>query len=319
MRILRGLTGLVLIAALAAACSSGGGAASASAPASAAAPTPAASEGSSTAPSTAPSASPDACAPENLALTTAGTLTIGADNPSYPPFFEPSDTNADPWELGDPTNGKGFEGAVAYALAEEMGFPKEQVTWVAAPFNTVIQPGPKDFDIYLTQVSYSPQRAEAVDLSDGYYNVAQSVVALKDSKLAKATTIADLKDATFGAQVGTTSLQTIEDLVAPSKEPKVYDSNDAAVKALKNGQIDGLVVDLPTAFYVTAVQVPNGVIVGQFAPGAEAEHYSVLLDKGSALTACVNAAIGRLTDSGKLAAITQEWLADKADAPVFQP
>ncbi len=319
MRTLRGLTGLVLIAAVAAACSTGSGASPSAAAASQAPSVAPSIEAPSTAPSTAPSASADACAPEALALMAPGTLTIGADNPSFPPFFEPSESNPDPWELGDPTNGKGFESAVAYALAEEMGFTKDQVTWVAAPFNTVIQPGPKDFDIYLTQVSYSPERAEAVDLSDGYYDVAQSVVALKDNKLAKATTIAGLKDFTFGAQVGTTSLQTIEDIVAPSKEPKVYDTNDAAIKALKNGQIDGLVVDLPTAFYVTAVQVDDGVIVGQFAPGAEAEHYSVLLDKGNPVTACVNAAIGRLTESGKLAAITQEWLADKADAPVFQP
>jgi polar amino acid transport system substrate-binding protein len=320
MRTVRGLTGLVLVAAIAAACSTGGGAS----PSAAAAPTPAASvDASAPAPSTAtsaePSASADACAPETLALKVPGTLTISADNPSYPPFFEPSDNNPDPWELGDPTNGKGFESAVAFALAQEMGFPADKVTWVPTPFNNAIQPGPKDFDIYLTQVSYSPERAQAADLSDGYYNVAQSVVGLKDNKIAKAKSIADLKGYKFGAQVGTTSLQTIQDVVAPNAEPKVYDSNDAAIEALKNGQIDGLVVDLPTAFYVTAVQVDDGIIVGQFAPGPEAEHYSVLLDLGSPLTACVNAAIGRLTDSGKLAAITQKWLADKADAPVFTP
>jgi len=133
------------------------------------------------------------------------------------------------------------------------------------------------------------------------------------------TTISGLKDFTFGAQVGTTSYQLIQDVIAPTKEAKVYDTNDAAVEALGNGQIDGLVVDLPTAFYVTAVQVPDGVIVGQFAPTSDAEHYSVVLDKGSSLTPCVNAAIGRLKDSGQLASITQEWLADKANAPVFQP
>jgi polar amino acid transport system substrate-binding protein len=323
MRTVRGLTGLVLVAAIAAACSTGGGAspsAAASAAASSAAASPAASvDASAVAPSAEPSASADACAPDTLALKTPGTLTISADNPSYPPFFEPSDNNPDPWELGDPTNGKGFESAVAFALAQELGFAADKVTWIPTPFNNAIQPGPKDFDIYLTQVSYSPERAQAADLSDGYYNVAQSVVALKDNKIAKAKSVADLKGYKFGAQVGTTSLQTIEDVIAPSAEPKVYDSNDAAIEALKNGQIDGLVVDLPSAFYVTAVQVDNGIIVGQFAPGAEAEHYSVLLDLGSPLTACINAAIGRLTDSGKLAAITQKWLADKADAPVFTP
>jgi polar amino acid transport system substrate-binding protein len=322
MRIAKGLIAPILVAALAAACSSGGGAAtpSAAAPtAVATAPASVAAPSASAAASPVPSASPDACAPDKLALKTAGKLTLSADNPAYPPFFQESSPNPGDWALGDPTNGKGFEGAFAAALAQEMGFTPDQVTWVPTQFNNAIQPGPKAFDLYLSQVSYSPERATAVDLSDGYYNVAQSVVALKNNNIAKATTISGLKDAVFGAQVGTTSLQTIQDTIAPTQDPKVYDTNDAAVKALKNGQIEGLVVDLPTAFYVTSVQVPKATIVGQFAPGPQAEHYSVLLDKGSALTACVNAAIGRLTDSGKLASITQEWLADKANAPVFQP
>ena len=311
---MRTLTRLTMLAALAAtlgACSAGASSAPTSAPSVAVTP----------APTEAPTATPDPCAAANLATLTSGTLTVGADNPAYPPYFEIPDPipSGSPWELGDPTSGNGLESATAYAIAKALGFDATAVKWVVVPFNNAIQPGTKDFDIYLTQVSYSPERAQAVDLSDGYYDVAQSIVSLKDNKLAKATSIAALKDYRFGAQVGTTSLQTIQDVVAPSADPKVYDSNDAAIEALKNGQIDGLVVDLPTAFYVTAVQVDNGVIVGQFAPGAEAEHYSVLLDKDSALTACVNAAIGRLTDSGKLASITQEWLADKADAPVFQP
>ncbi len=277
------------------------------------------SEAATEAPTEAPTPTLDACAAENLAVMTPGMLTIGADNPAYPPYFEPSDSNPAPWELGDPTNGMGFESAVAYAIADEMGFPAGQVTWVVTPFTQAIQPGPKDFDLYLTQVSYSEDRAQAVDLSDGYYDVAQSVVALQGSDLSKVTTISGLKDFTFGAQVGTTSYQLIQDVIAPTKEAKVYDTNDAAVTALGNGQIDGLVVDLPTAFYVTAAQVEDGVIVGQFPPTADAEHFSVVLDKGSSLTSCVNAAIGRLKDSGQLAAITQEWLADKAKAPVFQP
>jgi polar amino acid transport system substrate-binding protein len=313
MRIARGLAALTLVAAVAAACSSGGGAASPS-PVVTAAPTPP----PTTAPAT-PSPTPDACAPANLALKTPGKLTIGADNPAFPPFFEASDTNPDPWENGDPTNGQGFEGAFAAALAQEMGFAKDAVTWTAVQFNNAIKPGPKSFDVYITQVSYSPERAQAVDMSDGYYNVAQSLVALKDNKLSKATSIAAMKDFRYGAQVGTTSLKTIQDVIAPTKDPAIYDTNDAAIAALKNGQIDGLVVDLPSAFYVTSVQAQDGVIVGQFAPAPEAEHYSVVLDKGSPLTACVNAAIGRLTAGGKLASITKEWLADKADAPILQP
>jgi polar amino acid transport system substrate-binding protein len=311
MRTTTGLSALALVAVLAAACSSG----------STATPTPtvAPTAASTAAPTEAPSPSADACAPDKLALKTAGKLTIGADNPAYPPFYQPSETNPDPWELGDPTNGQGFEGAFAAALATEMGFTKDTTTWVAVPFNNAIAPGPKDFDLYITQVSYSADRAKAVDLSDGYYDVAQSVVGIKDKPISKVTTISGLKSFQFGAQVGTTSLNLINTVIAPTKEAKIYDTNDAAVAALKNGQIDGLVVDLPTAFYVTAVQVDTGVIVGQFAPTGEAEHYSVALNKGSALTPCVNAAIGRLKDSGKLASITQEWLADKANAPVFQP
>jgi polar amino acid transport system substrate-binding protein len=311
MRTTAGLTALALVAVVAAACTGG------STPT--AAPTAAPTSALTPAPTEAPSPSADACAPGSLALKTAGKLTIGVDNPAYPPFYLPSDTNPDPWELGDPTNGKGFEGAFDAALATELGFAKDTTSFVAVPFNNAIAPGPKDFDVYVTQVSYNAERAQAVDLSDGYYDVAQSVVAIKGKPIANATTIAGLKDYQFGAQVGTTSLNLINTVIAPTKEAKVYDSNDAAIAALKNGQIEGLVVDLPSAFYVTSVQVDTGVIVGQFAPTGEAEHYSVALDKGSPLTPCVNAAIGRLKDSGKLAAITQEWLADKANAPVFQP
>jgi polar amino acid transport system substrate-binding protein len=312
MRTVKGVTALALVAAFAAACSSGAASPSA---APSAEPTPVPSD--LVAPTEAPT--PDACAPENLALKTAGTLTIGADNPAFPPYYEPSETNTEPWELGDPTNGQGFEGAFAAALATELGFSADTMTWIVTLFNNAIQPGPKDFDLYITQVSYSAERAQAVDLSDGYYDVAQSVVAAKDGPLAAVTTIAGLKEFKFGAQVGTTSLQTIETVIAPTQEASVFDTNDAAVEALKNGQIDGLVVDLPTAFFVTAVQVEDGVIVGQFPAPEGGEHFSVVLDLGSTLTPCVNAAIGRLKDAGTLEAITTEWLADKANAPVFQP
>lgn len=315
MRTLRGLAGLAFVTAFAAACSAGGGATPSAAAAASAAPTV---EAPSTA-SVAPSPSADACAAENLALKTAGKLTIGADNPAYPPYFEPSDTNPDPWELGDPTNGKGFESAVGFAIADEMGFAKDAVTWIYAGFNNAIAPGPKDFDMYISQVSYSPERAQAIDISDGYYDLTQSLVVPAKSKFAKAATIADLKDMQLGAQVGTTSLKTITDVVAPSKEPKVYDSNDAAVAALQNGQIDGLVVDLPTASYVSGVQLSDGIIVGQFADSAAGEHFGAALDKDSPLTACVNAAIGRLDAAGTLNALATQWLPDLVSVPVFQP
>lgn len=298
-----------------AACSSGGASPSASAAASAS-PSAAASTPASASPSA------DACAKDSLATLTAGKLTIGTDNPAYPPYFEiPDGTATAPWELGDPTNGKGFEGAFAYALAEQLGFAKEDVVWVVVLFDNAIAPGPKSFDLDINQVSFTPERAQAVDMSDGYYTLNQSIVALKDNGLASAKTVADLKAFKFGAQAGTTSLATITDVIAPTAEAMIYNTNDDAIAGLNAKQIDGLVVDLPTAFYVTSAQVENSVIVGQFPPptGADAEHASVVLAKDSPLTACVNDAIAELESDGTLDAITKEWLSDKASAPVFQP
>jgi polar amino acid transport system substrate-binding protein len=287
-----------------------------------AAPSVAASTAPSASASVEPSASPDACAKDSLTLKTAGKLTIGTDNPAYPPYFDIPEAGAPkPWELGDPTDGKGFESAFAYALAEKLGFAKDGVTWIVVPFDNSFAPGDKPFDIDINQVSYDPERAKAVDLSDGYYFVNQSIVALKANPLASVTTIAGMKDFKFGAQVGTTSLNTINEQIAPTAAAKVYTTNDEAIAGLKAKQIDGLVVDLPTAFYVTAAQVENSVIVGQFpAPsGAGAEHFSVVLAKDSPLTACVNNAIAALKSDGTLDAITKEWLSDKASAPVLTP
>lgn len=269
-----------------------------------------------------PSAVADACARDNLVTKTAGKLTIGADNPAFPPYFDPpveGETATPPWELGDPTNKRGFEAAVAWAIAGELGFADADVTFIPVKFDLSFAPGPKDFDIYLSQVSFVPERAEGADLSDGYYSLNQSLVAIEGSPIASAESVAELKDFKFGAQVGTTSLAFIQDQIQPTQEPLVYDTNDAAIEALGNGQIDGLVVDLPTAFFVTAVQLENGVIVGQFPPAAgEQEHFSVVLELDSALTECVNGAIAALQESGDLEAITQEWLADKVNAPVLE-
>jgi polar amino acid transport system substrate-binding protein len=265
---------------------------------------------------------PDACAKDNLVTKTAGKLTIGADNPAFPPYFDPpaeGETATAPWELGDPTNKRGFEAAVAWAIAGELGFADADVTFIPVKFDLSFAPGPKDFDIYLSQVSFVPARAEGADLSDGYYSLNQSLVAIEGSLIASAETLAELKSFKFGAQVGTTSLAFIQDQIKPTQEPLVYDTNDAAIEALGNGQIDGLVVDLPTAFFVTAVQLENGVIVGQFPPAAgEQEHFSVVLELDSALTGCVNNAIAALKANGELEAITKEWLADKVNAPVLE-
>jgi polar amino acid transport system substrate-binding protein len=213
-----------------------------------------------------------------------------------------------------------IQSAVAYAVAEELGFAEDKVTWVAVKFDNAYAPGPKTFDFDINQVSYTPERAQTADLSDGYYFLSQALVAVAGTPIADARSIADLTGYQFGAQAGTTSYDTIVNVILPTKEPRVYDSNDAAIEALKNTQIDGLVVDLPTAFFVTAVQVENGVIVGQFPPTVgEQEHFSLVLAKDSPLTACVNHALGALKADGTLEQITQEWLADKVNAPVLQP
>ena len=338
MRTPKAIVGLALAAAFAAACTSGSAATplASTTPVPSAAPTAAASvapseaASSSAAPTTAPTPVPtqNACAPSNLTLKTAGKLTIGTDNPAYPPYFAPSSPNPKPWQLGDPTNQQGFEAAVAYAVAKQLGFTPDQVAWTVVPFDNSYQPGAKPFDFYIAQVSYTDARAKAVDMSDGYYFVAQSVVALKTSPLASVTTTSGLKSFKFGAQVGTTAYDTIKNTIqVPSSQISVYNSNDAAIKALQAKQIDGLVVDLPTAFYVTAAQIVDAKgnalanIVGQFpaASGPTAEHFSLVLGKGSPLTSCVNQAIAAITADGTLAQITQTWLADKANAPVLQP
>ena len=260
--------------------------------------------------------SADPCAKDQLQLVNDGTLTIGTDNPAYPPWF--GGTPQGQWKISDPASGKGFESAVAFAVAKEMGFAPDEVEWTVVPFNNSFKPGPKDFDFDINQISYTPKRAQSVDFSDSYYDVNQSVVALKDSSIANGTSLADLKDATLGAPVGTTSYDYITQNIQPSKQPQVYDTLDAGVAALKAHQIDGLVVDLPTAFFVTAVQVPNGKIVGQFPTVGSQEYFGMVLPKDSPLTECVDEALAHLKDSGELAQIQQTWLSDKASAPVLQ-
>jgi polar amino acid transport system substrate-binding protein len=261
-------------------------------------------------PGTTAEATPEACATENLETMTAGTLTIGADNPAFPPYFQPSDpaVEGSEWEIGEPTNGQGLEAATAYAVAEQLGFTADQVTWVPVPFNNAIQPGPKDFDIYLTQVSYSAERAQAVDLSDGYFDLNQAVIGNAGTPIDEVTTVAGLKEFKLGAPVGTTSYQYIIDNIQPSQDPAVYDSLDAAIAALNAGQVDGVVVDLPTAFFAIAVQLDNGTIVGSLPTVGEVEHFSILLNLGSSLTPCVNAAIAAIKDNGTLDGIVEEWI-----------
>ncbi|MGH3331248.1 MAG: ABC transporter substrate-binding protein, partial [Nocardioidaceae bacterium] len=197
-----------------------------------------------------------ACKPENLPLKTKGQLTVATSSPAYEPWFVDN----------DPSNGKGYESAVAYAVAEELGFSKDQVTWVDVPFNNSYAPGAKDFDFDVNQISITPARAKVVDFSDGYYQAAQGVIVLKGSEAAKATSLADLKDLKLGAQTGTTSLTAINDVIQPTQEPLVFDDTNAAKQALLNKQVDAILADLPTAFIITAVEIPQGTIVGQLQP-----------------------------------------------------
>ncbi|HEX2883327.1 MAG TPA: ABC transporter substrate-binding protein [Candidatus Limnocylindria bacterium] len=265
----------------------------------------------------------DACQPDSLDTLAGGRLTIGTDNPAFPPYWaepEEGEEATEPWELGDPYNKRGFEGAVAWAVAEELGFAEDDVDFVAVPFDNSFAPGEKDFDFYLAQVSYTPERAEQVDMSDGYYFSNQSLVANADTPITEIASIEDLKEYRLGAQVGTTAFTYIEEQIQPDTEAAVYNSNDAAIAALNAGQIDGIVVDLPTAFFITAVQMETGVVVGQFPPaeGEDQEYFSLVLEKDSPLTDCVNQAIASLWESGELDAITEEWMSENTGVPVLE-
>jgi polar amino acid transport system substrate-binding protein len=253
--------------------------------------------------------SAEQCATDSLPVLEPGTLTVGTDSPAYEPWFSGN----------DPTNGKGYESAVAYAVAEELGFSADQVTWVKVPFNSSYKPGPKDFDFDINQISITPERAEVVDFSDGYYEASQAVIALDDSAIADATTVAELADHDLGAQTGTTSLTVIRDVVQPAEDPAVFEDTNAAKQALLNGQVDGILADLPTAFYITAVEIPKATLIGQFRPETgEPEEFGMLFEKGSELVPCVNEALATLREDGTLDDIEQQWLSDVVDVPELQ-
>jgi polar amino acid transport system substrate-binding protein len=255
------------------------------------------------------SASGPACSPASLQTRTGGVLTVGADQPVYEPWFVNN----------DPTNGKGFEDAVAYAVAAKLGYPKSAVKWARVGFDAAIQPGPKKFDMDLDEFSITNARKKAVDFSSPYYDVTQTVITTKGSKADGVTTLAGLRNLQLGAQVGTTSYSAITDVIKPSKQPRVYNTNDDAKAALENGQIDGLVVDLPTAFFITSAQLKNGVIVGQLPQsGGTPEQFGIVLDKGSPLTTCVSKAVDALRSDGTLQHIQDKWLAETGGAPVLK-
>lgn len=245
------------------------------------------------------------CTPDTLETKTAGTLTVATDSPAFPPYVIDD----------DPTNGEGFESAVAYAVADQLGYTEDQVEWIRVPFNSTYAPGPKKFDFDVNQVSITEERAQNVDFSSPYYTTPQGVLVAGDSEYADATTLADLKDARIGVQVGTTSLDAVNDVIAPTQEPRVYDTSNDVVAALTNGQVDAIVTDLPTTIYLRDAEVEGSVLVGQFAaPGGD--EWGAVLEKDSPITECVSQAIDTLRDSGELQQITDEWIG--AEAPQLQ-
>jgi polar amino acid transport system substrate-binding protein len=255
------------------------------------------------------------CEKGSLDLVTAGQLTIGTDNPAFPPWFEGTG-EFEPWDPTTEPTKKGYEQEVAYAIASELGFTDAEVKWVVVPFNQSFRPGPKRFDFDINQISYSPERASAVDFSDSYYDVEQAIVTVEGSEIANASSIADLKDAKLGAQIGTTSLDAINDTIQPSQEPSVYDTNNDAISGLKARQIDGIVADFPTTLFMAAVQLDNGKVVGRLAAPPGGEYFGVVLERGSSLTRCVNEAIVAIKENGTLDRLEQEWLT--GSAPVLE-
>jgi polar amino acid transport system substrate-binding protein len=249
-----------------------------------------------------------ACTPDSLETLESGTLTIATDEPAY-----------EPWFSGDePENGEGFEAAVAYAVAEQLGYAEDEVTWTRVPFNAAIQPGARPFDFDINQFSITDERKQAVDFSSPYYTASQAVITTAGSAADGATTVDDLKGLRIGAQVATTSLNVLTDVIDPDAGPVVFNSNDDAKLALQNGQVDAIVVDLPTAFFITAAELDNGVIVGQLENSGEGgDSFGLLLEKGSPLTDCVSQAVDALREDGTLADLEEKWLSEVADAPVL--
>ena len=241
---------------------------------------------------------------------TADELTVATGEPAF-----------EPWVIGDaPESGEGFEAAVAYAVAREMGFTEDQVTWVRTTFDEAIQPGAKNFDFNLQQYSITPERSETISFSDPYYSSNQAIVALAGSPAEGATTVADLKDVKFGAQAGTTSLGFITDVIEPDAEPFVYDDNVGAKAALEADQIDAIVVDLPTALFISAVEIEGSSVVGQFpaAAGGTTDDFGLVFEKDNPLVECANAALATLRESGELQEITDQWLVTADVAPVIE-
>ncbi|QCB92869.1 transporter substrate-binding domain-containing protein [Cellulomonas shaoxiangyii] len=240
------------------------------------------------------------------ATVTEGVLTVATSRPAY-----------EPWVVGEPESGEGFEAAVAYAVAEELGYAADEVVWVDATFEQIIAPGAKAFDVAVNQVSISDERRASLDFSAPYYETSQTVVALEGTPAATATTLAELQGVRLGAMVGTTSLTAAQESIAPTADIAVYNDNDQVKQALVAGLVDAIVVDLPTALYMTAAELDGGVLVGQLPDSAGGDAFGFVLDKGSPLTDAVTDAVEALRAGGTLAQLEARWLTDAAGAPVL--
>ena len=247
------------------------------------------------------------CTVAHLNLTAVGQLTVATDSPAYDPWFSNN----------TPSNGQGYESAVAYAIAKQLGFTNSQVTWTVEPFDSSYAPGPKKFDFDINEISVTAAREQAVTFSKSYYDVNQAVVALSGNPIVNAHSPSDLKNYKYGDQVGTTGLAYIESQIKPTHTPSVFNTLDDAVSALKSKQIDAIVIDTPTAQFMASQQVPGGAVVGQF-PNA-GEHMGLLFAKGNPLVACVNQAIDKLSSDGTFKSLATQYLQAYTSIPVIQP
>ena len=249
-------------------------------------------------------ASASACAKSSLPLHTPGVLTVATDSPAYPPYFEDN----------KPSNGKGFESAVAYAVAAKLGFTPSEVKWVVEPFDSSYAPGPKSFDFDINEISITGPRAQAVDFSTPYYTNPQGIIVAANGPYAHATSLAAFKNAKIGVQIGTTSLAAVTAEIKPSNQPDVFNTSNDTVTAFKIHRVAAIVVDLATAFDLTSTELSHTTIAGQFqAPGGD--NWGLLLSKGSGLTACVDKAVSALSANGTLAALNKRWIASEASVP----
>jgi polar amino acid transport system substrate-binding protein len=268
--------------------------------------------------STGASTSASSCTPDQLNLVKKGQLTVATDNPAFPPWFGGGAPKGSTWKFNDPSTGKGYESAVAYAVAKKLGFQPSAVKWVVVPFDQLFKPGKAAYDFDVNQVSVTPQRKESVTFSNSYYDTNQALVAIKGTPITQTKTLTELKKYKLGAQLGTTSYDYIVKNIKPDKQPAVYNNSNDVNSGLKTHSIDGIVVDLPTAFIITgAEEVPNSVVVGSFPAIGGKDHFGLVLSKGNELVTCLNKAISQLKADGTLTKLQSKWITS-AGAPVLK-